>query len=500
MTHSSDMAASTPLTRERLNRPELSGTGRGIVICAGGVHMFTNAWVLTWQLRKVLKCELPVEVWHLGPAEMSTGMRRMLESLGAKTVDAHEVLSRHPARIADGWQLKPYALIMSGFREVLMLDADNVPAVDPAFLFDRPEFAVTGAIFWPDVLDISQANPIWPELGLPALQRTSFETGQMLIDKGRHGEALKIVLRLNEDADRYYRLVYGDKDTFLVGWLVAGAQHLLIPHRPFADRHVLYQRDLDGGVLFQHRTNGQWKYGGPQAQSEAFVHKETCEAALGELRRVWNGRIFEPPARSSAAMRLEERMEGRLFIAARPGEKDREIEFLAHGQIGKGRDFDRETWHVVEPESGCFVLRIMDRHRMRYELQRRDDDHWLEAGAAHEAMSLAALSPPIDPALGRRHSPFVRALCEAVFEDNRWTPEAEAELRIVLKTLCKLDPPLADEVADHASGARELDGAVRESLLRLAAEHMRLTDQVAQRRELRPHPEILFDQRHYVRP
>ena len=199
-------------------------------------------------------------------------------------------------------------------------------------------------------------------------------------------------------------------------------------------------------------------------------------------------------------MRLEERMEGRLFIAARPGEKDREIEFLAHGQIGKGRDFDRETWHVVEPEPGRFALRIMDRHRMRYELQRRDDDHWLEAGAAHEAMSLAALSSPIDPALGRRHSPFVRALCEAVFEDNRWTPEAEAELRIVLKTLCKLDPPLADEVADHASGARELDGAVRESLLRLAAEHMRLTDQVAQRRELRPHSEILFDQRHYVRP
>lgn len=500
MTHSSDMAASTPSTRAGLEGQEFSGTGRGIVICAGGVHMFTNAWVLVWHLRKVLRCELPVEIWHLGPAEMSTGMRCMLESLGAKTVDAHVVLSRRPARIADGWQLKPYALIMSGFREVLMLDADNVPAVDPTFLFDLPEFAATGAIFWPDVLDISQANPIWRELGLPALQRTSFETGQMLIDKGRHSQALEIVLRLNEDADRYYKLVYGDKDTFLAGWLIADAQHLLIPHRPFADRHVLYQRDLDGGVLFQHRTNGQWKYGGPQAQSDAFVHKETCEAALGELRRIWNGRIFEPPARSSAAVRLEGRMEGRLFVAARPGEEDREIELLAHGQIGKGRDFDRETWHVVEPEPGRFVLRIMDRHRMKYELQRRDEDHWSETGASHEAMSLAAVGPAIGPAHRRRESPFVRALCEAVFGDNRWTPEAEEELRIVLKSLCKLDPPLADEVAVHATGARELDDAIRESLQRLVAEHSRLSDQVVQRRELRPSSEILFDQRHYVRP
>jgi hypothetical protein len=246
MTDNQDIIANAAPKREWLDRQEFPGAGRGIVICAGGVRMFTNAWVLVWQLRKVLGCQLPVEVWHLGPAEMSSGMRGMLENLGAKVVDAHEVLLRYPARIADGWQLKPYALIMSGFREVLMLDADNVPVVDPAFLFDRPEFVSTGAVFWPDVLDISQANPVWEEVGLPAMQRTSFETGQMLIDKGRHGDALATVLRLNEDAERYYRLIYGDKDTFLVAWLLARAPYLLAPHRPLTDRHVFYQRDFDG--------------------------------------------------------------------------------------------------------------------------------------------------------------------------------------------------------------------------------------------------------------
>jgi len=366
------------------------GSGRGIVICAGGVQMFTNAWVLVWQLRKVLGCQLPIEVWHLGDAEMSTGMRSMLEELGAHVVDAYAVLARFPARIVDGWQLKPYALIMSGFREVLMLDADNVPVVDPSFLFDSPEFAATGAIFWPDVLDVAKDNPIWRELDLPAAQRTSFETGQILVDKSRHEDALKAVLRLNEDAERYYRLVYGDKDTFLVAWLLAGAPHQLAPYRPIADRHVLYQRDFGGTIIFQHRTNGKWKYSGEQARSDGFVYGESCAEALAELRRIWNGRIYEPPSRSPAAVRLEQAMEGRTFVAARPGEQDRQIELLAHCQIGKGRDFRHETWHVVELEPGCFALRIVGRHHTTLELLRRDDDNWIEDGVSDEAMSLTA--------------------------------------------------------------------------------------------------------------
>jgi len=389
MSEEPDTIADTAGKRQWLD-DKFPGSGRGIVICAGGVQMFTNAWVLVWQLRKVLGCQLPIEVWHLGNAEMSTGMRSMLEGLGTHVVDAHAVLARFPARIVDGWQLKPYALIMSGFREVLMLDADNVPVVDPSFLFDSPEFAATGAIFWPDVLDVAKDNPIWRELDLPAVQRTSFETGQILVDKSRHEDALKTVLRLNEDAERYYRLVYGDKDTFLVAWLLVGAPHQLAPFRPIADRHILYQRDFGGTIIFQHRSNGKWKYSGEQARSDGFIHGESCAEALAELRRIWNGRIYEPPSRSPAAMRLEQAMEGRTFVAARPGEQDRQIELLAHCQIGKGRDFRHETWHVVELEPGCFALRIEGRHHATLKLLRRDDDNWIEAGVSDEAMSFTA--------------------------------------------------------------------------------------------------------------
>jgi len=56
----------------------------------------------------------------------------------------------YPARILNGRELKAFALLHSAFREVLLLDADNVPLVAPAFLFETKQFADTGAIFWPD--------------------------------------------------------------------------------------------------------------------------------------------------------------------------------------------------------------------------------------------------------------------------------------------------------------------------------------------------------------
>ena len=361
--------------------------------------MFTNAWVLVWHLRKTLHCSLPIEIWHLGPGEMSSAMREMLEGLGADVVDAHAILSQFPARISDGWQLKAYALIMSPLREVLLLDADNVPVRDPAGLFNHPKYRETGAVFWPDVVDIAASNPIWQEAGLPAKQRTSFESGQVLVDKARHAGALHALLCLNEEADRYYHLIYGDKDTFLVAWLVTGSTYHLVPYRPFLDRHVTYQRDFDGNVIFQHRSNGKWNYVGAQSPSDAFEHMQACEAALRELRRIWNGRIFEPPPPSPAARRVQGSMENQRFILSCPGCDDREVELLAGCQIGIGRDYDCETWFVLEPDVGRFVLEISDRHRVLHRLERRAGGCWIEPDKPEGPM---VLSPTEERLPGRR--------------------------------------------------------------------------------------------------
>ena len=114
--------------------------GRGIVICAGGARFFTCAWVLIGILRRHLGCTLPIEVWYLGASEMGPPMRALLESLDAEPVDAFEVAKIHPTSRFDGWELKSYALLHCRFSEVMLIDADNVPVADPAFLFEWPEF------------------------------------------------------------------------------------------------------------------------------------------------------------------------------------------------------------------------------------------------------------------------------------------------------------------------------------------------------------------------
>ncbi|MEO8668243.1 MAG: hypothetical protein ABI399_06985, partial [Bauldia sp.] len=221
-------------------------SGRGIVIVAGGARIFVNAYVLLAVLRKTIDCRLPVELWHFGPGEISGSMAAALDGLDVTLVDAEAMLAGSDYRVEDGWQLKPFAALWSRFAEVLLLDADQVAVKDPTAAFEWPSWRGTGAVFWPDIVDLSAANPVWAALGLPPETVTSFESGQMLLDKGRHLEALATTVALNERAAELYRLIYGDKDTFLLGWRLTGSVYTLMPHRPFVDERALIQRDVDG--------------------------------------------------------------------------------------------------------------------------------------------------------------------------------------------------------------------------------------------------------------
>ena len=56
--------------------------------------------------------------------------------------------------------IKAVALDATSFIEVLMLDSDNTPLVDPTTLFDEPSYLATGNAFWPDfATDIGEGLP-----------------------------------------------------------------------------------------------------------------------------------------------------------------------------------------------------------------------------------------------------------------------------------------------------------------------------------------------------
>ena len=331
--------------------------GHGIVICAGGPRIFTNAYVLIHVLRRHLHCRLPIEVWHFGPAELSPRMAEMLRELEAQPVDANAAMNLQPPRLTNPWQLKPYAIKWSQFQEVLYLDADQVPLRDPAEVFAWPQYRETGAVFWPDIIDLRDDNPIWQICGLPPRRSMSIESGQLLIDKARHWESLDLALALNEEAQSLYRYIHGDKDTFLLGAMMAGATYALIPGRPRSDvPWCLYQNDFEGRVLFQHRTGAKWNFRGPQQELPQFSHRDACELALSELRRKWNGRLFQAAQHRDEMQEIEDRLTGRSFQLSRPGESEVTLQLLPGGEINAPPALQPANWHSDEVADGPALI------------------------------------------------------------------------------------------------------------------------------------------------
>jgi ADP-heptose:LPS heptosyltransferase len=312
--------------------------GRGIVIAGGGVSYFTCAWVCIQMLRR-LGCSLPIEFWHLGEREMDEERSKLLADLSVKCIDACEVRKKFPARMMRGWELKPYSILHSSFSEVLFLDADNVPVVDPSFLFDTPEFRNSGAVFWPDFEPSGQgkAAPIWKSCGMRPPREREFETGQILVDKHRCWRALRLSLWFNENSDFYYRYLYGDKETFHLAFRKLRQPYSLVPHPIDPLSNTMCQHDFEGRRIFQHRNRDKWDLLLHNREIKGFWFEKECRTYLLQLRTRWDGglksaRVAQVPprrirrARAASKLRIEAVM---ISFAGRDELRRRTLENLA---------------------------------------------------------------------------------------------------------------------------------------------------------------------------
>jgi ADP-heptose:LPS heptosyltransferase len=272
---------------------------RGIVICGGGIRYFVNAWICIQMLRR-LDCRLPIQLWYLGPRELDGRMQALLADRGVETVDAARLRRKVPARILDGWALKSYALLNSPFREVLFLDADNVPIVNPEFVFHTAEFAASGALFWPDTSEGVTTNPaIWRSCGLRMPGEPEFESGQMVFDKLRCWRALSLARWFNDQADFYFQHMHGDKETFHLAFRKLKQPYHLVPHPMTVVSGVLCQHDFNGRRIFQHRSRDKWDFKKESPMKDLPFEAE-CHQYLAELRGLWDGTIQKPGPRRRA--------------------------------------------------------------------------------------------------------------------------------------------------------------------------------------------------------
>jgi hypothetical protein len=435
--------------------PEDRFDGRGIIICAGGARMFTCAWICIGMLRR-LGCTLPVEVWHLGSEEMGPPMRGLLAELGAETIDAHEVAKRCAVRRLGGWELKPYALLHSRFREVLLLDADNMPVEDPTGLFDDPGFRESGALFWPDLLRLSRSNAIWSIAGLAPQDRVSFESGQLLLDKSRCWRPLTLAHWMNQRSEDFYGILHGDKDTFLIAWLMLDQHHHLVPHQPKQLEATICQRGPDGRILFQHRNGAKWVLRGINPTIEGFRREADCFALLAELEARWDGHVFNPPARGDAAKALECQLaRTRRFRYVRVSSDERTVDLLADHRIG-GAGGDEFYWYVTGTDD-CPLLVLAGNGASSNRLRLDPDGVWrgrlpYSPGTPVELVPLAPDAGSRAPAAG---GGLVQAVLERALEAYELLPrdrETARDFAGFVRTLTILDPAIRDAPPLSAPG------------------------------------------------
>lgn len=322
---------------------------RGIVIGAGGAKYFGCAFACFHILRKS-GCKLPVEFWYLDEYEMDNKMKELCDAHGIKHINATKYCKDNniSPRILNGWELKPFATLHSDFKEVLYVDADNIPVGDPTYLFDDDTYKDTGAIFWPDLPPNNKSEWLpeicWKNVGLEYRSEPDFETGQYLINKEKCYKELSLTLWMNEHSDWFYKFVFGDKSTFHLAWRKCDTDYAITGKPAGWKRPCILQYDLQDNLVFQHACQGKeviFSGNGPVNQQNWHLIKD----AFITRGKHWSGVIY-----SWSEMNSQEKDIAKNYIGKykynRIGLDSRTLELLNNGNVGEGIAKCERRWSV----------------------------------------------------------------------------------------------------------------------------------------------------------
>ncbi|KAG4033307.1 hypothetical protein MFRU_005g03190 [Monilinia fructicola] len=245
---------------------------KGIVTVAGG--RYTGALLVTLRMLRRTNSTLPVEVFMPTADDYNEHTCEVvLPSLNARCVMIPQYENLKIAR----YQYKIFAVILSSFEEVLFLDADNFPIVDPVEWMESKVFKDMGYVLWPDFWWATTSPHYFQVLNVPTpslLSLGTTESGQIIISKRTHSDVLLLVLYYNIFGPSFYYPLLtqcdageGDKET----WLYAA----------IALEKNYYQVRQKNGIIGHHTDEGfksaSMMQHDPQADYSTYLKEEREE-------------------------------------------------------------------------------------------------------------------------------------------------------------------------------------------------------------------------------
>ena len=251
----------------------------GVVICAGDRH-FVSAFI-TIQMVLLENPTIQIEWYYVGN-ELIGFQKKLLQNIpNIRLIDCIDIIpSWFPEPITEnnlkGFMIKPFALMMSQFENILLIDGDNTPTCKIESLFHNHFYQKYGNVFWKDITfdsEIVNKNllkygySIYNVMKIPHPYKKGYgltESGQVLVNKSKCYLALCLSYYLNYHHDTFYKLFFGDKDLYYMAFQLTNTPYYQCPFTPFGlgierepknNISALIQRHpYDGSPAFVHRT------------------------------------------------------------------------------------------------------------------------------------------------------------------------------------------------------------------------------------------------------
>lgn len=235
------------------------------VTLAAGRYL-PSAYIQAMELR-FHGCTWPHILFHLPGEEIPPLFRQLFRELNVEIRVVEDYLGHHFTAKRSIFQMFPA-------QEVLFMDADNIPLMNPEIIRASPEFQAAGSMFWRDMERMTTDDFRYPLMGLDPVEDFAQESGQLLLHTGKCARALES-LRTWDVANwrEMYAKVNGDKDFWRLIWLKTGtpwvwgsarldvlmAEHNLVLEQYFGDKKAFHHRCLSEFDM----TTNWWRPGIP---------------------------------------------------------------------------------------------------------------------------------------------------------------------------------------------------------------------------------------------
>lgn len=207
--------------------PFVKGT-RGIVSTANNDALAIQTSSL-WMLR-ASGSTLPVEFWFYDYDNWEDEVcNDIFPSLGAKCMFMTDYLPKDVPKPTRGhdekFTFKTLTLLFSSFEQVLFLDCDAFPVMNPDSIFETEPFTSTGYVLWPDYWANTASRYFFDIVGRPVTdlkERAASESGEMIINKATHAAPILLANFYNYWGPEYWYRLWsqaapgeGDKEAYL---------------------------------------------------------------------------------------------------------------------------------------------------------------------------------------------------------------------------------------------------------------------------------------------